>query len=163
MCAVHSFYKLHAQLSKLMQNYECTFFVVTPFFTAARHGSVCVLLEGKQNASTASFLFLRDKVTNWLTGFLSLQKIHCLFWMRRINHVGKKEISIWWNEAMSSFDREQSGTTYISQLSMLITLSVCDQRIYNPSESKGELPKTWSEFKSQVFSTGILDTEVKYF
>lgn len=93
MCAVHSFYKLHAQLSKLMQNYECTFFVVTPFFTAARHRSVCVLLEGKQSASTASFLFLRDKVTNWLTGFLSLQKIHCLFWMRRINYVGKKKLA----------------------------------------------------------------------
>lgn len=57
----------------------------------------------------------------------------------------------------------QSGTTHISHLFVLISLSVCDQTIYNPSEAKGDLSKISSVLKLQVFSTGILDTEVKYF
>lgn len=156
--AVHSLYKLHAQLSKLMQNYEGPWFfvvtpVVTPFFTGARHGSLCLLLVGKQSANTAPFLCRRKGYS--LTNRISQSAENSLCFERersvmQINHVGKKQTRVRWHKAMSGFDK--SAIWYNTHWTAFCAYQpVSDQRIHNTSEAKGELPKMWSVFNLQGF------------
>lgn len=124
-----------------------------PFFHIC--GSLCELIEGEQSASTTSYLCKRkcSSLTNRISqsaenpwSLLNEKEVSCrwITWAKnKLAHGGKKQWEV--------LTRVQSGTTHISHLSVLISLSVCDQRIYNPSEAKGELPKIWSVLKLPVF------------